>query len=130
MGIEEFMMYYGQQELLKIQKEEQASLVQDDLEQYENDEDVSKALRRSSQAVDINKLSNQIRSQQAEQMAIENKKVYIKGLKSPKISTKEASKEENSKDTQHNFLFRKNECHRSGRNEESLEAQPLLDSDI
>ena len=98
MGIEDFMMYYWQQELLKIQKEEQASLVQEDLEQYENDEDVSKALRRSSQAVDINKLSNQIRSQQAEQMAIENKKVFNKGLKSPKISTKEASKEENSKD--------------------------------
>lgn len=66
MGIEEFMMYYGQQELLKIQKEEQASMVQEDLEQYDNDEEVSKALKRSSQAVDINKLSNQIRNQQAE----------------------------------------------------------------
>lgn len=66
MGIEEFMMYYGQQELLKIQKEEQASMVQEDLEQYDNDEEVSKALKRNSQAVDINKLSNQIRSQQAE----------------------------------------------------------------
>lgn len=66
MGIEEFMMYYGQQELLKIQKEEQASMVQEDLEQYDNDEEVSKALKRNSQAVDINKLSNQIRNQQAE----------------------------------------------------------------
>ena len=56
MGIEEFMMYYGQQELLKIKKEEQASLVQEDLEQYENDEDVSRAIKRSSQALDINKL--------------------------------------------------------------------------
>ena len=96
MGIEEFMMYYGQQELLKIQKEEQASMVQEDLEQYDNDEEVSKALKRSSQAVDINKLSNQIRNQQAEQQAIENKKVFSKGLKSPRMSTKEPSKEENS----------------------------------
>jgi hypothetical protein len=64
-------------------------------------------------------------------MAIENKKVFNKGLKSPKISTKEASKEENSKDIWKNWLlFRKNECHRSGWNEESFEAQPLLDSDI
>jgi hypothetical protein len=38
-------------------------MVQEDLEQYDNDEEVSKALKRSSQAVDINKLSNQIRNQ-------------------------------------------------------------------
>ena len=114
MGIEEFMMYYGQQELLKIQKEEQASMVQEDLEQYDNDEEVSKALKRNSQAVDINKLSNQIRSQQAEQMAIENKKVFNKGLKSPKIFTKEASKEESSNLIHIDYCYSENQCHRSG----------------
>jgi len=31
------MMYYGQQELAKIQKEEQVCLIQDELEKYEND---------------------------------------------------------------------------------------------
>jgi hypothetical protein len=48
MGIEEFMMYYGQQELLKIQKEEAAIAITSDLSLLENDEDIVKAVKKST----------------------------------------------------------------------------------
>jgi len=48
MGIEEFMMYYGQQELLKIQKEEAAIAITSDLSLLENDEDIVKAVKKSA----------------------------------------------------------------------------------
>ena len=72
MGIEEFMMYYGQQELAKIQKEEQICLVQDELEKYENDEDI-RARVSMTPRVDINKLQWKIREQQVETLVKDGK---------------------------------------------------------
>ena len=62
MGIEEFMMYYGQQELQKILKEEQAAsiIITDDLESMQNDADISRVMRKNS-LVDVDKLQKQIR---------------------------------------------------------------------
>ncbi len=62
MGIEEFMMYYGQQELQKIQKEEQViaaamSNSEDGLDSYQlqNEEDIVRVIRKNSQ-VDVDRL--------------------------------------------------------------------------
>jgi hypothetical protein len=98
MGIEEFMMYYGQQELQKIHKEEQAAtmLMQDDLDSMENDEDITRAIKRSKE-VDVNRLQKQIRDQQAEKvMQEEHKNKIRKGMRSPR-GTENSSQEEQSK---------------------------------
>lgn len=58
MGIEEFMMYYGHQELQKIQKEERITLIQDDLELYDNDEDIK--AKMVAPTIDLNKLQSKM----------------------------------------------------------------------
>ncbi|TNV73355.1 hypothetical protein FGO68_gene11072 [Halteria grandinella] len=87
MGIEEFMMYYGQQELQKMQKDNL------DLDSLDNDDDVRSKMSSQTPRIDLNKLQKKIKDQHEEQLVTEARRQVVMGLKSSEAATQDVIEE-------------------------------------